>query len=130
MNSHAGSSLPWGDIKRIVVLRTLYLGDMLCAVPALRALKRAAPRASVTLVGLQWAREFCSRYRRYVDQFIAFPGFPGLPAQPLEAGAIAGFLGRFNINRFVNDWQRAFADVALMTAPRPAPRIHQRELAR
>lgn len=80
-----------GSVKRIGVLRALALGDMICATPALRALKRRFPDASITLIGLPWAREWAVR-QACIDDFIAFPGHPGLPERQAYGAAWPGFL--------------------------------------
>lgn len=67
--------------SHIVVLRALKLGDLLCTVPAFRALRRAFPGAEISLLGLPWASAFVARYSCYLDHFIHFPGYPGLPEQ-------------------------------------------------
>ncbi|HEY0878781.1 MAG TPA: glycosyltransferase family 9 protein [Zeimonas sp.] len=78
--------------RSIVVLRALQIGDMLCAVPALRALRNECPHASITLVGLPWARSLPDRLSRYLDDFIPFPGFPGFPEQPAHPPGFARFV--------------------------------------
>jgi ADP-heptose:LPS heptosyltransferase len=85
---------------RIAVFRALQLGDLLCAVPALRALRAAHSGAHVTLVGLPWAREFVDRYARYIDGFLEFPGHPGLPEQPFRAESSDEFLSAVRAHRF------------------------------
>lgn len=80
------------DIKKIAVFRALQLGDMLCIVPAIRALKNNYPQAKIYLLGLGWAKSFTERFHHYFDGFIHFPGFPGLPEQAFDAKTFAEFL--------------------------------------
>ncbi len=55
------------------------VGDMLCAIPALRALRAALPGARVTVVGTDGARSVVERFPQYVDDLLAIPGLDGRP---------------------------------------------------
>lgn len=87
-------------VRRIAVFRALQLGDMLCSVPVLRALRRAYPHAKITLIGLPSSAAFARRFASYVDDWIDFPGAAELPEQPPRAGELPVFFARARARRF------------------------------
>jgi ADP-heptose:LPS heptosyltransferase len=80
------------EVKRIGVFRALQLGDMLCSIPAMRALRASYPNAEITLLGLPWASALTKRFNRYFDRFLHFPGYPGLPEQRFDHARFESFL--------------------------------------
>jgi ADP-heptose:LPS heptosyltransferase len=92
----------FGEIlpRRVVIIRALQLGDLLCAVPAFRAIRAALPEAEIVLIGLPWAREFVERYGCYLDRFVEFPGFPGLPEREPQIRRMPEFLQNLQAEKF------------------------------
>lgn len=86
--------------KKIAILRALNLGDLLCTVPAFRALRSAYPEADISLIGLAWAKDFVHRFSAYIDEFIEFPGFSGLPEQRIHASLFTQFLLNIQKEKF------------------------------
>lgn len=87
-------------LSKIAIFRALQLGDMLCSIPAIRALRKAYPDAEITLLGLPWAGAFVQRFHRYFDRFIHFPGYPGLPEQEYDESAFPHFLEEMQAEAF------------------------------
>ena len=80
------------DARSIAVLRALPgIGDWLCAIPAVRALRQAAPAARIALVGLPSTADLVARYPEYVDELLPFPGHPGIPEVPVDDAARTRF---------------------------------------
>jgi ADP-heptose:LPS heptosyltransferase len=91
--------------NRILVVRSLPgLGDLLCGVPALRALRLAFPTAHISFLGLPERRWFGDRFSHLIDDWLDFPGYPGIPE---------GWQGARGIPRFLMRQQEQPYDLAL-----------------
>lgn len=88
------------NLKKIVVLRALQIGDMLCCIPAIRALHHACPDAEITLVGLPWAKMLIERFPEYFHSLITFPGYPGFPEQLVNRTAFPDFIKNIQQQNF------------------------------
>jgi ADP-heptose:LPS heptosyltransferase len=85
--------------RRIAILRPLFLGDLLCAVPAFRSLRQRFPSAEITLIGLPWAQEFIARCQ-YLDRLLPFGGWPGIPEVAVDPERVARFVDQAQAARF------------------------------
>jgi ADP-heptose:LPS heptosyltransferase len=92
--------LPREKIKTIAIFRALQLGDLLCSIPAFRALRHAFPEAHIAIMGLPWMKMLPERFPQYFDEFILFPGYPGLPEQPVNAESTTAFLLKMSQRKF------------------------------
>ncbi len=87
-----------GRIRRVLVLRALGLGDLICAGPALRALRATFPDAEITLLGLPWAQEYVARIEA-LDRWVGLPGWPGMSEQALQVEQLPKFLAEMQAKR-------------------------------
>ncbi|HZP87210.1 MAG TPA: glycosyltransferase family 9 protein [Burkholderiales bacterium] len=86
-------------IGSIAVFRALQLGDMLAAIPALRALRAWQPHARLVVIGLPWAQALIARYA-WIDDFLTFPGHPLLPEHQADEMALNAFFTEARARRF------------------------------
>jgi ADP-heptose:LPS heptosyltransferase len=86
-------------VRKLAMFRGLYLGDMVAATGALRALHRGHPGAEITLVSLPWATALAPHLLPYVDRVLPYPGAPGLDGGSDERN-LEEFLTRVRAERF------------------------------
>jgi ADP-heptose:LPS heptosyltransferase len=100
-NREVASQLPASAVERILVVRSLPgLGDLLCSVPALRALRAAFPTAHISLLGLSGSRWFVERFSDLLDDWLLFPGYPGIPEGWQSVQTTVQFLSRMQSQPF------------------------------
>ena len=87
-------------MEKVAVFRALNLGDMLCAIPAIRGLRRRLPGAHISLIGLPAGLPVMQRFPGFFDEFIAFPGDPAFPEQPVRESDLPGFYAAMRRRRF------------------------------
>lgn len=84
---------------KIAVFRGLYLGDLVAATPALRALRLGYPGAEISLVSLPWAAALAPHLAPDVDRIIPYPGAPGLDGDS-AGSALERFIEGMRAERF------------------------------
>lgn len=85
--------------SKVVIVRASRIGDFLCAVPALRALRQALPQAEISIVTLPLLRDLVER-SPYLDTYIEFPGYPGIAEQFFEARHAAEFFRQQQLENY------------------------------
>ncbi len=90
-----------GIPESIALVRALPgLGDFLCLVPALRALRFAFPAVPITLIGLPATQFLVQRFHAYLTDWMPFPGFPGIPEVAYSPAQTAAGLAEVQQRRF------------------------------
>ncbi len=92
-----------GPVRRIAVLRAGGLGDLLLALPAIRALGDRYPEAEVTLLGTAAAEELLGARPGAPHRVVTLPPIPGVgvPAsQRVDRGAVERFVREMRGQRF------------------------------
>jgi len=71
------------SVRSVLLVRLrVGLGDLLCTVPALRALRAARPDLHVALATWPEMAGVVARMAPWVDELVAFPGADGIPERP------------------------------------------------
>ncbi len=88
-------------VGRVAVLRALPgIGDMVCAVPALRTLRLRYPDARIALIGLWSSRWMLDAYPRYIDELLPIDGLPLLCPPPTDVEGALDALAEARRQRF------------------------------
>ncbi len=89
------------DPRSVALVRLrVGLGDILCTVPALRALRARLPEAHIALVTWAEMAPVIDRLRPWVDELVPFTGDPGIPERPPDTAAIEPFYAAMRERRW------------------------------
>jgi ADP-heptose:LPS heptosyltransferase len=92
-----------GPIRKIAVLRANGIGDLMFALPALDALRRAYPDAAITLLGARWHAAFLTDRPGPIDRVVAIPPSSGVNEQdgpPAAPAELEAFFAAMQAERF------------------------------
>jgi ADP-heptose:LPS heptosyltransferase len=95
-------SSPLADpqVRHVAVVRLrVGLGDLLCSVPALRALRAARPDVRVTMITWPEMAPVVARMAE-IDELLPFPGVEGIPERPPDAAGWEPFVAAARGRRF------------------------------
>lgn len=120
--------LPFEDpaVRRVAIVRLrVGLGDLICSLPAWRALRRARPDLRITVITWPEMGPLLERMGEFVDELLPFPGHPGIPERPSDADGWPAFVAAARDREFDLAVQ-AYGDRAAantVTSALGAPRI-------
>jgi ADP-heptose:LPS heptosyltransferase len=95
-----GGAIDWPAARRLLVVRTDNLGDVLMAGPALRALRRAAPRARITLLAAPAGAAAAPLLPEVGGVLVASPSWQQLGGGPAPAASETELVDRIAAGRF------------------------------
>ncbi|MGM9999492.1 MAG: glycosyltransferase family 9 protein [Candidatus Bruticola sp.] len=67
--------IPWSEIKRIIVIRTDHIGDLILSTPFLKALRAGAPQAEIIVVLPAYTASVLENVD-FIDKIISYDGKP------------------------------------------------------
>lgn len=73
-------SLRLENVKKICVLRTGGLGDLIVSLPAFLAIRQTYPMAEIVLLGTPWQTDFFVPGRTAIDRVVRVPALQGIRA--------------------------------------------------
>lgn len=79
------------DFKKIALLRANGLGDLIFALPAIKALKTTFPNATLVYLGKFWHKEFLKYHPEIIDKVIVIPPIKGVGENFTDTKALPDF---------------------------------------